>query len=98
MGVFRYLLSPWYFLAQFNGIFYLLFKSKYVPGILACFGIFSYALIFIYALITILLPNYAAIMVIQIFCWAPSVLFELMIGLWLLIKGINVERRDTINE
>jgi hypothetical protein len=37
-------------------------------------------------------------MVIQIICWAPSVLFELMIGLWLLIKGINVERRDTINE
>ena len=78
--------------------FYLLFKSKYVPGILAGFGILSYALIFIYALITILSPNYAAIMIIQIFCWAPSVLFELMIGLWLLIKGVNVERRDTLNE
>ncbi len=78
--------------------FYLLFKSKYVPRILAGFGILSYALIFMYALITILSPNYAAIMIIQIICWVPSVLFELIFGLWLLIKGINVERRDTINE
>ncbi len=77
---------------------YILFKSKYVPRILAGFGTLSYALIFMYALITILSPNYAAIMIIQIICWAPSVLFELIIGLWLLIKGINVERRDTINE
>jgi len=73
---------------------YLLFKSKYVPRILAGFGILSYALIFIYALITILSPNYAAIMIIQIICWAPSCLFEVIIGLWLLIKGVNVQQGD----
>ncbi|NJD54012.1 MAG: DUF4386 domain-containing protein [Candidatus Methanoperedens sp.] len=78
--------------------FYLLLKSKYIPGILASFGILSYALIFMYALITILSPNYAAIMIIQIISWAPSVIFELIIGLWLLIKGVNVEQRDIINE
>jgi hypothetical protein len=71
---------------------YLLFKSKYVPRILACFGILSYALIFIYALITILSPNYASIMIIQIICWAPSCCFELIIGLWLLFKGINLQQ------
>ncbi len=78
--------------------FYLLFKSKYVPRILAGFGILSYALIFIYALITLLLPNYAAILIIQIFCWVPSILFELVIGLWLLFKGVNVQQGDVENE
>jgi hypothetical protein len=68
---------------------YLLFQSKYVPGILAGFGILSYALIFIYALLTMLSPNYAAIMLIQSICWAPSCIFEVVIGLWLLLKGIK---------
>ncbi len=69
---------------------YLLFKSKYVPRILAGFGILSYALIFIYALITILSPNYATIMIIQIISWAPSCLFEVIIGVWLLFKGVKI--------
>lgn len=73
---------------------YLLFKSKYVPGMLSGFGIISYALIFIYALLTILSPNYASILIVQVICWAPSCLFELIIGFWLLIKGINI-RQDT---
>ena len=68
---------------------YLLFKSKYVPSILAGFGILSYALIFIYVLLTILSPNYAAIMLIQSICWAPSCIFEVVIGLWFLLKGIK---------
>ncbi len=71
---------------------YLLYKSKYVPRILAGFGILSYALIFIYALITILSPNYATIMIIQIICWIPSILFEIIIGLWLLIKGVKIPK------
>jgi hypothetical protein len=69
---------------------YLLLKSRYVPSLLAGFGILSYTLIFIYALMTILSPNYASIIIIQIICWAPSCLFELVIGLWLLIKGIKI--------
>jgi hypothetical protein len=71
---------------------YLLFKSQYVPQILAGFGIVSYSLIFLYALITILSPDYASIKLIQIICWAPSCCFELVIGLWLLIKGIKAQQ------
>ena len=81
---------------------YLLFKSKYVPGILAGFGILSYSLILVYSSANILAPQNATVLTmvntISMIFFAPSVLFELMIGLWLLIKGINVERRDTINE
>jgi hypothetical protein len=71
---------------------YLLYRSHFVPKILAVFGIVSYALIFLYALITVLSPNYASILLIQTICWAPSCCFELMIGLWLLIRGIKVQQ------
>ncbi len=69
---------------------YVLFKSKYVPWILPGFGILSYALILIYALLTILSPHYSSIMIIQVICWAPSCLFELIIGIWFLAKGLNI--------
>jgi hypothetical protein len=76
--------------------FYLLFKSKYVPAILAGFGVFSYFLIFVNALADILIPRGAAVLEVvspvgMIFM-APSVLFELAIGLWLLRKGIRVRQ------
>ena len=70
---------------------YLLFKSKYVPSILAAFGVLSYALVFIYDLSTILSPNYATILIIRIISTAPICLFVLMIGFWLIIKGVKGE-------
>jgi len=73
----------------------LLYKSKYVPGVLAGFGVLSYALIFIYALLTMVLPQAAASLAVQSVCWAPSCLFELIIGIWLLTQGINVQSPDT---
>lgn len=63
---------------------YLFLKSKYIPRVLAGFGIFSYALVFIFALASMLFPN-LAVMLLAV----PSILFELIIGLWLLFKGLN---------
>lgn len=71
---------------------YLFFKSKYVPRAIAGFGILSYSLIFVYALVNILVPEHNNI--VQIICWTPSILFEIIIGLWLLFKGVNVQQRD----
>ena len=71
---------------------YLFLKSKYIPTILAGFGLFSFALIFIHALMFILAPEYAAMQVYQIIFWAPSGLFEIVIGIWLLVKGVNVQQ------
>ncbi|MDR6223467.1 DUF4386 domain-containing protein [Methanococcoides alaskense] len=73
---------------------YLFFKSKYIPRILASFGIFSFALIFIHALMYILAPEYATMPINQVIFWAPSGLFEIIIGIWLLFKGINVQQGD----
>lgn len=66
---------------------YLFFKSRYIPKTMASFGFISYLLIFVYALVNILVPEHNNI--IKIICWTPSVFFELIIGPWLLIKGVN---------
>jgi hypothetical protein len=73
---------------------YLFFKSKYIPRILAGFGILSFALIFIYALMYIIAPKYAAMPINQLIYWAPSGLFEIIIGIWLLVKGLKVQQGD----
>ncbi len=67
---------------------YLLYKSRFVPRILAAFGIASFVLMLVGSLSNILFPQYAE--------WAemgygPGALFEIVIGLWLLVKGVNVE-------
>jgi hypothetical protein len=67
---------------------YLLFKSKYIPRILAVFGIFSF-LLMLYPLVAILFPIPVEL---QIVFHVPGILFEVIIGLWLLIKGVNVEQ------
>ena len=73
---------------------YLFFKSKYIPKILAGFGILSFALIFIHALMYIIAPKYAAMLISQIIFYAPSGLFEIIIGIWLLSKGIKIPSKD----
>ena len=73
---------------------YLFFKSKYIPKILAGFGILSFALIFIHALMYIIAPKYATMLISQIIFWVPSGLFEIIIGIWLLFKGVNVQQLD----
>jgi len=75
---------------------YLFFKSKYIPKILAGFGIFSFVLIFIHSLMYILVPKYAAMLINQIIFYAPSGLFEIIIGIWLLLKGVKFQQGDNL--
>jgi len=70
--------------------FYLFLKSKYIPKLLAAFGILSFALIFFHAMGNILTPEYAALPVIEIICYTPSCLLEIIMGIWLLVKGVNI--------
>jgi hypothetical protein len=73
--------------------FYLFFKSRYIPRILAGFGILSYALILIHAFVNILAPEYATMLIMEIICYTPSCFLELIAGVWLLVKGVNVRQR-----
>lgn len=71
---------------------YLFFKSRYIPRILAGFGLISFCLIFIHALMFILTPRYATMPINQIIFWAPSGIFEIVIGIWLLHKGLKIQQ------
>jgi len=70
---------------------YLLFKSKYIPVVLAGFGLLSYVLIFIYDLLFFLIPSFSSIPIVQIVGVGPNVLFMPLIGVWLLVKGLNIQ-------
>jgi hypothetical protein len=73
---------------------YLFFKSKYVPGILAAWGIFTYLSMLVLALINILLPNRPEM--IEIVLFAVGSFFEIIFGFWLLFKGVNFQQRDVL--
>jgi hypothetical protein len=70
---------------------YLFLKSKFIPGILASFGILSFALILVLSIMYIVVPQYAAIPINQIIFWFPSGIFEIIIGIWLLSKGLKIQ-------
>jgi len=76
---------------SFPLFFHVLKKSGYVPKKLACFGIVSYILILLFSLLSILTPQCLQKMP-QVLFWGPSVIFELVIGVWLVIKGIKVQK------
>lgn len=67
---------------------YLFYKSKYIPKALATWGMFTYLSMIVLAFISILVPNHSDI--IEIILYGLGALFEVIIGLWLIIKGIEV--------
>ena len=72
-------------------ISWLLFNSRYIPRALAVFGIIS-ALWCVFCGFTYLIfPNYGKIVHIGLFD-VPLVFFELVLGFWLLIKGLTAAR------
>ncbi|PLX11166.1 MAG: hypothetical protein C0597_15540 [Marinilabiliales bacterium] len=71
---------------------YLFLKSRYIPAWISILGIISFALIFIHAVMFIIAPTYAKLPVSQFIFWTPSGVFEIIAGLWLLVKGIKNDR------
>ena len=69
---------------------YLFFESKLIPRILAAWGMLTYFSMFVLAFTSILVPGIPEST--KMILYAPGGLFEIIIGLWLLIKGINVEQ------
>jgi hypothetical protein len=71
---------------------YLFLKSKYIPRVLAAWGILTYLTMLILSFVNILLPNLPEMIAVALY--TPGALFEVIIGLWLLFKGVNVQQRE----
>ena len=67
---------------------YLFLKSNYVPRILAFWGILTYLSMLILSISSLLLPNIPETAKMVFF--VPGGLFEIIFGLWLLFKGLNI--------
>ena len=67
---------------------YLLFKSKYIPRTLAAWGIFTYLSMLFLGLVSILFPSHP--LMLETVLYSLGGLFEFVIGLWLLFKGIDI--------
>jgi hypothetical protein len=70
---------------------YLWFRSGYIPKALASFGILSSAWCVFCAFAFIVFPNFSATVRASWFD-VPLVLFEIVLGLWLLFKGLSPSR------
>lgn len=69
---------------------YLFFKSKLIPRILASWGMLTYMSMLILAIVSILIPD--ILESTKMIFYAPGGLFEIIIGLWLLIKGVKIQQ------
>lgn len=68
----------------------LLFKSKYIPRPLVAWGIFTYLSMLFLGLVSILFPNHP--LMLETVLYGVGALFELVFGLWLVFKGIDLEQ------
>jgi hypothetical protein len=66
---------------------YLWLKSRYIPRALAAWGVFSSLLVVVCTLAFVIFPNLADILGTGFY--VPILVFELGLGLWLLIKGLR---------
>jgi hypothetical protein len=64
----------------------LLYRSRYVPRVLAGLGIVSFVLLPAATIVSLLLPQYQDLAMAG---WAPGIVFEVVIGIWLLLKGVS---------
>lgn len=69
---------------------YLFLKARYVPGVLAIWGIITYSTMLILSFVSILFPNLPEM--ISIVLYTPGAFFEVIFGLWLLFKGVSVQK------
>jgi predicted aconitase with swiveling domain len=91
-GLFFQVREGWDVVAIFYGaggaIFcYLLFKAKCIPRIISAWGLVANLIILIKAPINIIMPDFAQSTMMM--SWAFSGSFEVVIGTWLLIWGVD---------
>jgi len=73
--------------------FYLFFKSRYIPRAWSVWGIITYMSLILYPLAKLLIVDLPPEIMFVLF---PGALFELGVGIWLLIVGIKIPTDDGI--
>ena len=73
--------------------FYLFFEARSIPRSLSVFGLSASLLVTVICFVKLILPRYADI---ADYGWHPMGLAEIVVGLWLLIKGVKI--RPEVNE
>ena len=71
----------------FNSLF---FRSKYIPKVLAAWGIFASLLLLVSQFAIIIFPNVEKTIIPA--CYAPIAIDEIALGFWLLFKGANISK------
>jgi Domain of unknown function (DUF4386) len=64
----------------------LLYRSRYVPRALAGLGIVAFVIMLVGTVVGLLLPQHRDLTMVR---WAPGIVFEAAIGVWLLLKGVR---------
>src|SRR5258705_8948639 len=72
---------------------YLLFKSGYIPKVLAAWGIFSSLLLLISQFAIIIFPEVEKTIIPL--CYAPIAIDEIALGFWLVFKGANIPKIES---
>lgn len=72
-------------------VFYLFLKSQLIPKVLSILGIISYSLVLIGALISLVFSGNA-----HMILGSQTIIFELVIGFWLIFKGVNTSNHQQI--
>jgi Domain of unknown function (DUF4386) len=68
--------------------FYLFFQSTYIPKLLSGLGLLGSVLVPIVCLGSLMWPQHAKMLQLG---WAPIGLAEILVGLWLLFKGLHLQ-------
>jgi hypothetical protein len=66
---------------------WLFFRSRYIPRILAGWGVFASLLLSAYAFTIIVFPKAAALQIVPML---PMGIYEVGLGFWLLLKGVRL--------
>lgn len=66
---------------------YLFYRSRYVPHVLAVWGILTYLTMLIISFVSLMMPVSEET---RMLFYAPGGLFEIIFGCWLLIKGVKL--------
>ena len=72
---------------------YLLFKSRYIPKVLAAWGIFSSLLLLISQFAIVIFPEVEKTIIPA--CYGPIAIDEIALGFWLLFKGATIPKMES---